>query len=288
MVAAACGWGATTHTTEDGPAFFLASEEFKHSKCSSLKHQILPAAISIHETNKISNAERAHLVYNFNYRLANKVSFLVKHKKFPIVLGGDHSIAIGTWAGLVNAHEMLGNFGLIWVDAHLDAHTPNTSISKSPHGMPAAFLLNQCDGLWKINNQSILKPEHLIYIGARDFEPAEQKLLNKLGVKIYYIEDVNRLGINHIMQETISYFEKHVAGFGISIDLDAFDPEYTPATGTPVTGGLDLEEFIPSLKILSQHSMLCGAEIVEFDPSFEVENKTIKAIVKLLETITFS
>ena len=194
-------------------------------------------------------------------------------KDVPVVIGGDHSCAIGTWSGVAEKH---GDFGLIWVDAHMDSHTPQTSITQNVHGMPLANLLGYGDFTHLANPK--LKPENLIPIGIRSYEPEEKELLDKLGVKIYY--DENCKNIHKVIEEAINHFPAKLP-LGVSIDMDAFTHKDAPGVGTPEPGGIDLKIFTAAMQAQS-HRKLCCLEVVEFNPTFDKDNITANNVINII------
>lgn len=216
--------------------------------------------------------------------LALKTQALATKGERFVTLGGDHSCAIGTWGGASQAFSSQGKLGLIWIDAHMDSHTQETSPSGNIHGMPLAVLLgygnSQLTQLFKPPTQ--LLPEHVCLIGIRSFESGEANLLKQLGVRIFYVEEVRKRGLAAVFTEALSIVEKNTVGFGISIDLDGLDPEDAPGVGTPVAEGLSLSDLCVSLASIKDKQNFLGAEITEFNPHHDKNHKTEKAIYQLI------
>lgn len=202
---------------------------------------------------------------------------VVSKAERPVVVGGDHSCAIGTWGGVAKQHQ---EFGLIWVDAHMDSHTPATSITHNVHGMPLANLLGYGDFAHLI--QPSLKPENVVLIGIRSYESDERELLESLGVKIFYADDSK--GLDKILSETFQHFPNNLP-LGITIDVDAFDLKYTPGVNTPEPGGIDLEEFITGINKYKAKPF-CALEIVEFNPTLDIDNRTAKSVERLVKALS--
>ncbi len=216
-------------------------------------------------------------------RLADYCFDAVKEKTSFTTIGGDHSCGIGTWSGTASA--LAGDLGLIWIDAHLDAHTHDTSPTGNIHGMPIAALLGHGDKqLTTICSDQIkLKPDNLYMIGMRCYEEEEKALLENLGVRIAYIEEVHQRGIDIILQEAINHVTQNTVAYGVSVDLDGIDPKDAPAVGTPVEQGVDSVELCQSIKKHIQgDSRLIGTEISEFNPSLDQDHKTEQVIIDLL------
>jgi arginase len=235
-----------------------------------------------------NNNTKLKNITDYNQILANAVADLAFNKKFFMVLGGDHSCAIGTWSGAFYAIEKQGPLGLIWIDAHMDCHTPETSLTGNYHGMPLACLL----GLGNSNltnimtNGAKIQPEHLCLIGIRSFESDEEKLLKKLNVKIYYMDEVEKRGLKVIMQEALTIVTKGTAGFGVSLDIDSIDPIDAPATDVSEPGGIRAKELCCALELVACDPHLLGIEITEFDPHRDIDQKTEKLIPELITTMT--
>lgn len=220
-------------------------------------------------------------------QLAAAVATIVKNKQFFTVIGGDHSSAIGTWSGAYSQIYERGSMGLIWIDAHMDSHTPETSETGNIHGMPLASLLGYGHtGLTSIlRDEPKLKPEHVCLIGIRSYEAGEVALLNKLNVRVFYMEEVNRRGLKDVMKEALEIVNMGTACYGITIDLDSVDPVDAPGTGVAEPDGLSAKELCQVLTVIANDSRLIGAEIVEFDPHFDHDKKTEKLVSDLLAAI---
>lgn len=213
---------------------------------------------------------------------------LIRENKFFTVIGGDHSCAIGTWSGVHAALRQQGDLGLIWIDAHMDSHTFKTTPSGNIHGMPLACLLGYGEpGLIHLFGQSTkLKPEHVCLIGVRSFEEGEAKLLKSLNVRIFFMDEIKERGMEAVMAEALEIVTKGTAGFGVTIDIDAIDPQDAPGTGTAEEGGILADELCEALRMVSKYNNFIGAEIAEFDPLRDQNEKTEKLIVQMLAAMT--
>lgn len=203
------------------------------------------------------------------------------------VIGGDHSCAIGTWSAVAHANRHQGDIGMIWIDAHMDAHTPSSSLTQNIHGMPIAHLLghgvaNLCQIL---DAKPKLKPQNLCLIGIRSFEEEEKILLESLGVQIFYMDDIERLGIDLVMEQAYQHVTANTCGFGLSIDLDAIDPQDAPAVGYRVPGGIPGKALLHTLKRMPHKQKLLGLEITEFNPMLDENAKTAELIVDLIRAV---
>ena len=274
LVGVASGIAAADPGTRSGPILLRSSllmREFKENWHTMLQpmHEELPLFLKVAE---ICN------------RLGQITANLVRERKFFTVLGGDHSCAIGTWSGV--AHQ-LSSLGLIWIDAHMDSHTPETSESGYIHGMPLASLLGYGDKRLTelLGDAPKLKPENICLIGTRSYEKGEAKLLNDLNVRIYLMDEVNQRGLTTVMKEAVERVSKNTTGFGVSLDLDVIDPSYAPGTGVKEPNGIYPRELLTALAVLQDYPQFVGAEIVEFDPSKDKEQLTEKLIPQFIQTI---
>ena len=215
-------------------------------------------------------------------RLASLTEQSILNHHFFVTLGGDHTAAIGSWSG---AARVVHRLGLIWFDAHMDSHTPQTSESQNIHGMPLAVLLGHGETALTnaLSKKPPLQPDNTVLIGVRSFESGEAALLKKLGVKIFYMDDIKKHGMKKVIADSLAIVTKNTDGFGISIDLDGFDPLDAPGVGTPAPNGVRASEFLSEFKAIAHHPNLIGADIVEFNPVLDVDHKTEKLAVKLLQ-----
>ncbi|WP_139492048.1 arginase [Brevibacillus dissolubilis] len=220
-------------------------------------------------------------VFEANHLLADAVRKEVEAGRFPLVLGGDHSIAIGTIAGVAASKK---NVGVIWFDAHGDLNVGETSPSGNIHGMPLAASLglghNRLVNLGGYAPK--IKPENIVIIGARDLDPGERKLIKEKGIKVYTMHEIDRLGMTRVMEESIKHVSNGTDGVHLSLDLDGLDPLYAPGVGTPVIGGISYREGHLAMEILAEADILTSAEFVEVNPILDRENMTAKVAVALI------
>ena len=203
---------------------------------------------------------------------------------FPLILGGDHSIAIGTLAGIGKKHD---NLGVIWFDAHGDLNTAETSPSGNIHGMSLAVSLGI--GEKRLTNIGDycpkVKTENVVLIGARDLDEGEKVLIEEIGLKVYTMEDVKLLGMERVISETIEYLS-NCDGVHLSLDVDAFCPTLTPGTGTRVEGGISFDDGQIFLKTLRKFDIITSLEIVEVNPLLEEKgNQTALNTVDLVAAL---
>ncbi|WP_435799491.1 arginase [Peribacillus asahii] len=231
-----------------------------------------------------SNLKNLPVVTEVNRLLADKVDEIMKNHSFPLVLGGDHSIGIGTLAGVAKHYQ---NLGVIWFDAHGDLNTEETSPSGNIHGMPLAVSI----GLGHpdlVNIQGYapkVKPEHIVIIGARSLDEGEKKLIKEKGIKVYTMHEIDRLGMATVMEQCITYLSERVDGVHLSLDLDALDPADAPGVGTPVNGGVSYRESHLAMEMLAESQLVTSAELVEVNPILDERNKTAVLAVALMGSL---
>ncbi len=220
-------------------------------------------------------------------QLAKHVSELIRGKKSFCVVGGDHSCAIGTWSGVYDAMHDKGDLGLIWIDAHMDSHTPETTPSGNIHGMPLACLLGfgYPTLTTVLHDTPKIKPENLCLIGVRSFEEGEASLLKRLNVKVYMMEEVLARGFGTVLQEAVAHVSKNTVSYGVTIDVDALDPQDAPGVDVPEPGGIRLIDMIAGLKKIVNDKKLIGTEVVEFDPSRDKDRVTEKSMTDIIAEI---
>ncbi len=233
--------------------------------------------------NVSENIKLRHLkeVKAVNEELAKAVSNIIKDGRYPLVLGGDHSIGIGTIAGIA---ENYSNLGVIWFDAHGDLNTPETSPTGNIHGMPLAISLGygHTDLVNILNFSPKLKPENIVIIGARFLDKGEKELIKQLGIKICTMHEIDKFGMAKVMEEAILYLKNNTDGVHLSFDLDGLDPSAAPGVGTPVNGGLTYREGHLAMEMIAEAGLLISAEFVEVNPILDNGNKTAEVAVGLI------
>ncbi|WLR51004.1 arginase [Bacillus tianshenii] len=219
-----------------------------------------------------------------NTKLAEKVNDIIEEKRFPLVLGGDHSIAIGTLAGVSKHYN---NLGVIWYDAHGDLNSADTSPSGNIHGMPLAVSLGiGHKDLTEIGGYSPkVKPENIVIIGARSLDEGERELIREKGMRVYTMHEIDRIGMTAVMEEAISYLSAKADGVHLSLDLDGLDPNDAPGVGTPVIGGISYRESHLAMEMLAESNIITSAEFVEVNPILDEKNKTATVAVALLGSL---
>jgi arginase len=232
--------------------------------------------------------ERLDSVARFSVELARVVERVLRRGDMPVVVGGDHSCAVGTWSAVADAWRDEGDIGLVWIDAHLDAHTPASSNSLAPHGMPVAALLGYgAPGLTALHGWAgKVKPGNLAIIGARSFEAGERALLERLGVRVMFMPEVERRGFQACFDEALALVRRRTVAWGLSFDLDALDPADAPGTGTPVDAGIALVDAVQALRGCAADPACAAIELTEYNPLRDVDGRTARSALALLSSIT--
>ncbi|MDO9385314.1 MAG: arginase [Thiobacillus sp.] len=282
IIGAASGAGAPDPATAEGPD---ALRHYRVFHDTPLQHVQWGAILRV---PREAEDTPLHAVAALGARLAAEVEAVLKAGNFPLVVGGDHSCAIGTWSGVHRALADRGPLGLIWIDAHMDSHTFATTPSGQIHGMPLAALLGHGEAaLTAIDGpEAKLLPEHVCLIGVRSYEAGEAALLHRLGVRVFDMEEVRRRGLVAVFDAALAIARHGTAGFGVSVDLDALDPEEEPGVGTPVPGGLGCDELAAALSHLRGDPAFMAMEIVEYNPRRDRGRATADAAGALLDAVT--
>lgn len=279
LIGYACGWGAKKRGCKDAPE--ILKKLGLEKKLGAVWQDVFVSEIAETEENKLK------LIADYCNDLCIKTGSIIKSGGFPVTLGGDHSMAVGTWSGVTKAYDAQGNFGLIWIDAHMDSHTPKTSHSGAYHGMPLACLLGYgADELRFLGGKSAkISPEHVCLIGVRSFEAEEKELLEKLGIRVFYMDEVKKRGLDAVIKDALAIVHKAKGGYGITIDIDAFDPADAPGTGSLEKDGILKKDAVSAFKIFSGDPELKALEIAEYNPNLDKDNVTFELIADLLDAV---
>ena len=221
-------------------------------------------------SSEVQNAKYFPIIREVCAELASIVDEIVKSGSFPLVLGGDHSIAMGTLEGVRRGRGKQP--GVIWVDAHGDINTPMSSPSGNVHGMPIHFALE---------NHS-LSPERTVFIGLRDVDEGEKRIIRELGVKAFTMSDIDRLGMSRVVDEALEIAGDGPASLHVSFDMDGIDPTEAPGVGTPVKGGISYREAHTLMEGVAASGTLGSLEITEINPILDRENQTAILAVELI------
>jgi arginase len=204
--------------------------------------------------------------------------------KVPLVLGGDHSVAAGTVAGVAEFYRRQNQkIGLIWIDAHSDMNTPETSPSGNVHGMPLAAIMglgpNELGNIFNFSPK--VHAENCVLVGIRDVDAHEKENIRRAGVEVFTMRDIDERGMRSVMEEALRMAGRGTAGYHVSLDMDWIDPEDAPGVGTPVWGGATYREAHLAMEIISDHGRMLSMEIVEVNPVIDEHNQTADLAVEL-------
>ncbi len=251
-------------------------------RLEALGHKVLDSGdidVQIPETQRIGAGRLRYkqAILAQSDALRQQVEKSLGEGRMPLVLGGDHSLAIGSIAGTSNHFAREGDpVGLIWFDAHGDANTPDTTPSGNIHGMSLAVSIGLGDSeLVNLGGRSPkVQPRHAVLIGVRDLDPGERENLKRSNVHIYTMRDVDERGMRDVLDEAIKIAGDGTAGVHLSFDLDVLDPEDAPGTGTPVRGGITYREAHLAMEMLSDRAQVVAIDLVEVNPVLDTQNMT--------------
>jgi arginase len=245
--------------------------------------------VSIRETLKSEAGKSKYLkeITETCLQLALMVEKTLKDRRLPIILGGDHSIAMGTLAGVAKYYHSLGQCtGLIWFDAHADFNTPETSPSGNVHGMPLAASVG-------IGPEKLIllggvcpkvRPQNSVLVGVRNIDPKEKELLASSAVRVFTMRDIDERGMRSVTEEAIRIASQQTNGFSVSWDMDFLDPAFAPGVGTPVKGGVSYREAHLAMEMIADTNMLVSLEVVEVNPVLDHMNTTANLAVELIQS----
>jgi arginase len=287
LIGAASGWGAGFRHTEDGPAALQAQGLAEHLRAAGLDAEwraMITPEKRWREHPEVGKPEALALVAAHAAALADCIAAEIGAGRFPVVLGGDHSVLMGTWGGVARAHGG-APLGLVWLDAHIDAHTVATTPSMNAHGMGGAALLGYGLPPFLAICGGVLRPEHVCYIGIRSYEEGEMALLTRLGVRVMLMDEVERRGIDRALEEAVAIVTRGTKGFGLSIDLDGFDPIDAPGIGLKEPHGLRAVPTVAALRQVAGDPRLLALEIVEYIPEFDGDLRTARLVRDLCTAV---
>ncbi|CAA7626388.1 arginase [Magnetospirillum sp. SS-4] len=271
IIAVGCGHGARDRGCADGPA--------------ALRRPAADAAIPWIDIAVTAPPGRSAdmVVADVCDRLARRVESECRRGRFPVVIGGDHSIAVGTWTGMRRAPAGVTGFRLVWIDAHMDCHVPQTSPSSALHGMPVACLMGECHP--RLTAAAcpcpVFAPGCIRLVGVRSFEPEEVVLAARMGVAVTHMAEIERQGLARVLAEAAGD-----GPFGISLDLDAVDPLDAPGVGSPVEGGIRGDALLAALTPLLASPRCLGLEIAEYNPNHDIDRRTARLVEALIGAAT--
>jgi arginase len=248
----------------------------------SLGHEVEDAGnihVRLPEEQPFGNQQAKYLneIAETSQEVAQLVCRALEAGYFPVSLGGDHSISIGTQAGVAKFYHDRGEeVGCLWIDAHADMNTPETSSTGNVHGMPFAASLGHGPELLTniFGFAPKLRPEKCSLIGIRDLDGRERQMVRSSGVSLFTMRDIDEMGMRNVMKRAITLATKGTAGFVVSFDMDVVDPEDAPGVGTPVRGGITYREAHLAMEMVADSGKMLAFELVEINPIIDVLNKT--------------
>jgi arginase len=272
--------GAGRRGVDMGPSAIRIAD--LEPRLEQLGHKVLDSGdidVMIPETQKVGAGKLRYKapVLAASDELRQRVEKSLAEGRLPLVLGGDHSIAIGSVAGSTSHFARQSDaLGLIWFDAHGDANTPDTTPSGNIHGMSLAVCLGQGDPDFVNLGERAPKvlARNTVLIGIRDLDPGERDILKKSGVTVYTMRDLDERGMRDVVDEAIRLAGDGTAGIHLSFDLDVVDPEDAPGTGTPVWGGITYREAHLAMEMLSDRAQIVAIDLVEVNPVLDTQNMT--------------
>ena len=280
--------GAGRRGVEMGPSAMRVADLNK--KLATLGYSVEDARnvpVTIPETQHFGDQQSKFLkeIIQVCEHLAQLVEKALDEKSLPIVLGGDHSIAIGTLGGGARFYQRIRqNIGLIWFDAHADFNTPETSPSGNVHGMPLSAVVGV--GPQDLTNLHGIcpkvKPQNAVLVGVRDIDVPEKELLVSSAVRVFTMRDIDERGMRSVVEEAIKIATQHTAGLAVSWDMDFLDPSYAPGVGTPVKGGASYREAHLTMEMIADTNKLLSLELVEVNPVLDHMNTTASLGVELI------
>jgi len=241
--------------------------------------------VPIQETCSITDSRLKYIdcIIPMGRRIAGAVATSIQGNRFPLVLGGDHSLSVGSIRGAAK-HKKLG---IIWVDAHADFNTAETTPSGNIHGMPLAALCGLGDprlvSLWE-ETPPVVDPRRVAVIGARDLDLGEKRNLREAGVMVQSMEQIDRIGMVAALEKAIDRVSRDVDGIYLSFDMDSLDPRHAPGVGTPVPGGLSFREAHLACEVVAETGKLIGMDMVEVNPILDVQNQTAIHAVEFIRS----
>ena len=289
------GFGAATNGSELG----VAALRLAHIRGNSLIEHIREMGYDVKDYGDVECDKPAYVaqvcenpkylkeIVSASENMSRGVKQILQDGAIPVIIGGDHSIAIGTFSGVSSFyHQKEQEIGLIWFDAHADINTPETTLSGNIHGMPLAVLLG--DGEKKLVNlegyKPKLNPNYCVHIGARDLDIAEKGQIRKLGMRenFFTMSDIDKRGMLACVKDAIVIASQAPGGFAVTFDVDVIDPRFAPGSGTLVRGGITYREAHLALEVIAEHSGMRSFEIVEVNPMLDKSNITVELAGELI------
>jgi arginase len=279
--------GADRRGVDMGPSAIRAAN--LHARLRALGYEVEDAgniAVALPEMGPFGDRRAKYLqeIAATCARLAREVQRTIRARFAPLVLGGDHSLAMGTVAGLSQYfRNRKARIGMIWIDAHADMNTPQTSPSGNIHGMPLAC----CVGLGPreltnlAGNKPMVRPQNVALVGVREVDALEKPHVRNSGVRAFTMRHIDERGMRAVMEQAIAIASDGTAGFHVSLDMDFVDPAEAPGVGTPIRGGGSYREAHLAMEMVSDSGRMLSMEIVEVNPILDTGNRTANLAVEL-------
>jgi arginase len=260
------------------------------AKLEALGHEVDDAgnvAVTLPEHQGCGDAHSRYLteITATCAKLADEVLKAMAEEKVPLTIGGDHSIAVGSVSGVAEHHRRQEQqLGLIWIDAHSDVNTPETSPSGNVHGMPLAAIVG-LNGLEPLSSlfgwAPKVRPENCVLVGIRDVDLPEKENIRRSGINVFTMRDIDERGMRTVMEEALRLAGRGTVGYHVSLDMDWVDPEDAPGVGTRVPGGATYREAHLAMEIIADHGRMTSMDLVEVNPVIDEYNRTAELAVEL-------
>ncbi len=294
IIAVPLDLGASRRGTDAGPSALRIAG--LHERLELMGYFLAPESditvpqLSVLQSTEQGGPSRARFkqeILHVCTALAEETTRALNSGRFPLVLGGDHSIAMGSVSAVSNFYrDNNQDIGLLWFDAHGDMNTPDSSPSGNIHGMPLAHLLGDGDQdlIDILATGAKVKPQNVVLLGVRDIDKNEQKIIRDAGISIFTMRDIDERGMAAVSREAIEIVTKNTAGFHLSFDLDGCDPSVIPGTGTLVPGGVNYREAHLLLEFCAESEKLLAMDVVELNPFLDHKNISAERAVLLIES----
>lgn len=281
--------GASRRGTDAGPSAFRIAG--LHTAIESMGYQVTAetdiAVPTIESRVTTGNTRFKEEILDVCTQLANETMQSISNGEIPLVIGGDHSIAMGTVSGIsAQLRKRNQNLGLIWFDAHGDMNLPESSPSGNIHGMPLAHLLGHGDSELStiLDANPAVDAKNVVLIGLRDIDRLEREFINKSGVTTFTMRDIDQLGMCEVSRQALEIVNSGTNGFHISFDLDGCDPDVIPGSGTLVSGGVNLREAHLLLEECASNGNMLSMEVVELNPFLDIANISAERAVSFIQS----
>jgi arginase len=288
VIGAPMDLGAGRRGVDMGPSALRIAR--LHERLTALGYQVEDLGnVAVDQPESLpSGPANAHFLEQIAHtcaRLSEMVEKAADRDRVPLVLGGDHSIAVGTIAGISrHFHKQQKKVGVIWIDAHADMNTPDSSPSGNVHGMPLACCIGRGpkELVELAGRVPMVDPENVVLVGLRSVDEIERLNVRSTGVHAFTMRDIDERGLRTVIEQAIQAASKGTAGFHVSFDMDACDPAEAPGVGTPVPGGLTYREAHLAMELIGDSGSMTSVEIVEVNPVMDIANKTAVLGVELI------